>query len=100
MKSTELHVTTVRLHGTRWGSFDLRLEVTNTAGAWTGVTLQIPWLIWPLIAAAAAVAWFTSEKKMRAGEMLAIEATLPAEQSAALTLAKFEQPQVQERRAA
>ena len=76
MKSTELHPTTVRLGAVRWGSFDLRFEGTNTAGAWTGVTLRIDWALWPLIALAAGCAWLT-EKGKRIAEMQAIEATLP-----------------------
>lgn len=76
MKSTELHPTTVKLAAVRWGSFDLRFEGTNTAGAWTGVTLRIDWALWPLIAADAALAWVT-EKAKRSDEIANIEATLP-----------------------
>ena len=76
MKSTELHPTTVRLGAVRWGSFELILEGTNTAGAWTRCTVLIDWRLWPMIAAHAALAWI-EEKRMRAAEMTVIEATLP-----------------------
>ena len=76
MKSTELHVTRVTLGKIHWGAFDLRLEGTNTKGAFCGVTVRIDWKLWPLIAGYAALAWL-KEKESRAGEMSLIEATLP-----------------------
>ena len=76
MKSTELHPTTVRLAAVRWGSFDLRFEGTNTAGAWTRVTLRIDWALWPMVAIAAGLAW-VAEKGRRNDEMSNIERTLP-----------------------
>lgn len=76
MKSTELHVTRVTLGKIHWGAFDLRLEGTNTKGAFCGVTVRIDWKLWPLIAGYAALAWL-KEKQARTGEMSLIEATLP-----------------------
>lgn len=88
MKSTELHVTRVMLGAIHWGTFDLRLEGTNTKGAYCGVTVRIEWKLWPLIAGYAALAWL-KEKQARTSEMMLIEATLPEAQ-----------PQAEERRAA
>ena len=76
MKSTELHPTTVRLGAVRWGSFDLRFEGTNTAGAWTGVTLRIDWALWPMVAIAAGLAWVT-EQGVRCNEIDIIASTVP-----------------------
>lgn len=82
MKSTELHPTTVRLGAVRWGSFDLRFEGTNTAGAWTGVTLRIDWALWRLIFGCVRSAWL-KEEAMRTREMNLIAETLPHVEPAA-----------------
>lgn len=76
MKSTELHATTVSLGAVRWGSFELILEGTNTAGTWCRCTVLIDWRLWPMIAGYAALAWL-KEKQYRASDMIGVEATLP-----------------------
>lgn len=69
-----LRMNNVTLGPIVWGAFTLRIEGKNSRGNPQAVSLEIPWVLWPLLCIYAMRAW-SKEREARADEIREIDLT-------------------------